>query len=154
MGHPAGAEESHSGLGEGELRILRRHDEIAIQRELAAAAHGVSVNGADDGLGHRLHVDRHLLDLVHERADLGDVSVTQGRLLEVVARTERPALAGEDDDPDGRVARGGLECFVQVPHELGHHRVEAVRPVETNTCETVSHVVEHGFQRHGFASAR
>ena len=83
-----------------------------------------------------------------------DVPVTLGRFLEVVARAERPALPGEDDDPDGRVARGGLERLVQVPHELGHHRVEAVRPVEADVCDAVSHVVEHCLQRHGFSSAR
>jgi hypothetical protein len=111
------------------------------------------VNGAD-GFRQRLHVDRHLLDLVHELADLGDAPVAPGGLLQVVARAERAPLPGEDHDPHGRVAGGRLERLVQVTHQLGHHRVQPMRPVEADAGEAAPRVVQDRLERHGGSSGR
>ena len=86
------------------LAVLGGDPEVAGERERGAGAGGDAVDRADDRLVERAHrPDERVVALAELDVERRRVGLEP--LLEVLAGTERPAGAGQDDGPDRRVAR-------------------------------------------------
>ena len=137
-------------LGDAECGLLRRHDQIGGQRQLAPSGEAVALDGCDQGFDWRLlgeaetaSADRHVL-AARER-------------LEIHTRAERAAGTGDDADRQSGVA---VETVHGLGEPLAHLRVDGVlglRPVDGDDQDPVAlfdqyclfAVVSHGADRNG-----
>ena len=131
-------------------RGLRGVEKIAAACDLAAAAIGRAVDGADDrdrAVDQRPH---HALenDVLARPRLVGHAAA----LLQVAAGAERlVAGAGQDDAAQAlRIERYVLEIAHEVASHLGVERVGCVRPVE----RTILHVIVDRFERERFECRR
>ncbi len=120
---PAG-DQPERDLGLPELGVRRRVADVAGERDLAAAAERVAVDGRDRGLRHRLEQTP---DLV---ADLGELARLLGRdlahVLEVGAADEGAvARAGEHDAANARVLAQLAQARLELADGLDVERVQA-----------------------------
>ena len=139
-GRAAAREQPALGFHDRELRLRARDADVAAPEHLHAARGAEPVHGRDDGLVQR-PVAQHgagavveavavdlgealLRDLGLELGDLGDV------LLQVGAREERLADAGDDRDP--RLVVGGepFPCFAEQLEVLHVARVARLGPID------------------------
>ena len=108
---PGGGDQAALDLRQAEGSLLRGDDQVAGERDLGAAAHGVPVDRGDQGLADPVLGQAGEPPLrVGGRGD----DAARGDLLEIGAGAEGPARAGDDDRPHLVVGRRAL----QVPAEL------------------------------------
>src|SRR6266849_2089 len=89
---------------------------------------------------------------LQQRAPLRDAARSRRRLLlEVEARAEALARAGEHDGADSLVRLRGVHRRVELAQHGGVHRVEALRPVEGDQRGRAAPLIEDGLVRHGDA---
>src|SRR5690606_37174857 len=96
--------QSQTRLGQTELRALARHDEIAQQRQLEAAAERVALDHRDHRLGDLRQRAEHPVDLARALApapELVDLPRLHLLLAGVDARAEGLLAALEDDAAHG-----------------------------------------------------
>jgi len=109
-----------------ELRRLRRDDQVARHRQLAAAAEAIAGDGRDERRAQRA-----------DRVPLVDASVLVeldrrrvGELGNVRACCERALVAADDDAADRAVVVEAAQGRHQLVHQRPGERVELLRPVE------------------------
>ena len=92
--------------------------EVAGERERGAGAGGDAVDRRDDRLGQAAHrPDQRVVALADLDVERGGVGLEP--LAQVLAGAERPAGAGEDDGPDGRVRRERARTRRSAPPSAG-----------------------------------
>ena len=124
-------------LGLAEAGRLGADADVARERDLAAAAEGVAVDGRDDGGRHVLDAGGETLPPLRPCAGLprvggphgGDVGPGAERLL---------AGAGQHDGADRLVGVDLVEARVERVEHLGRHRVEGVGAVQGDQCDVVA----------------
>ena len=130
-------------LGLAEFRRVGRNDDVALHRELAAAAERETGNRRDHRLAHaRNAIPRWEVLLVDVHVALA------GHLLDVGAGRERLLRAGDDHAAD-RVVR--LECVDRGGHVGIHLRIERVqrlRAVEADDADLALGLDDDGFVAH------
>ena len=117
-------------LGDPELRALAGHPDIGTLQDLCSAGDGRSFDGGDQRLGESAALEQavdagRVVAAVFER-------VARGRLggrLEVHARAKVAAGAGEDADPDVRIAVDAVPRLHHDREHLAGKRVARLGPV-------------------------
>ena len=109
--------------------------DVARAREAEAAADRGAVDRADDRLVHLADRDDDVVEQLEraprDRRDREAVDVRDdARVLEVGARAEPVARAGEHDDAHVVVVAQRLERLAQRDHHVERHRVHALGPVQ------------------------
>src|ERR1035437_1450994 len=137
---PAGA---HVAVGDPDVderrpehSLLARVADVAAKRQREPEAGRWSVDGCDHGLRERAQPEDqggHVLLFAQPVAGLVAAVVAGGRAVavQVQARAEAAARAGQDDRATGAVDRGPAQLLVELLAELRGHRVELIRPVES-----------------------
>ena len=116
-------------FGQRELRCLRGHANVALQRQFAAATDGIAANGGDERLLAVQHLELALLAAGHMR-EIADAFCPHAKRGGVSASAKRSASALQQNGPHlgivlrlrHRLAKGGAHLVV--------HRVVAMRAVE------------------------
>ena len=147
---------AHADVGAGETGAdergaegggLGRDPQVGGGGDAEAAAVRSTVDGGDDDLGQRPHVDG---EVGHEllAADPGvHVRVFTGprrraEVLEVEAGAEPPTRAGQHHHPAAGVAADGVERVVQVCRQLEVERVQSLRTVERDLGDVGRHTLD------------
>ena len=130
-------------VGVGEACPLRRHQEVAGQRDLEPAGDRGPVDRTDDGLG--MGWDRRLGEGDGPRAGLA--LHPGGEVGEVEPGAERGVLAGEDRRVDVVVGLALRQAGADRRDQLAVERVAALGPVERDGGDAVDDVDEHDLRR-------
>ena len=138
---PAGRRDDAPGhLGEPELRVRRRDDEVAGQDQLGAAGQREAGHRGDHRLGARVAHPPGEPALLG--GELGPAA--GGQRLEVGAGAEVGPRAGEDRDPDLRIGLERRRRLAELAGEVGVDRVALLRPVERDRRDPPVDLVPHG----------
>ena len=122
---PTAGHQSSFDLGDAERRVPGRDDQVGGQRQLGAAGQGVPLHRRDQRLGRRTFGEAHA-------AALDDDVLAAGERLEVHARAERAARAGQDPHRKAGIAVEPIHGVGQAPADGGVDRVLGLRPVDRN----------------------
>src|SRR5581483_3093087 len=150
VGHQA-----HLHVEPAELGVLRRHPQVAHHGEVDADAEGDAVDGGNEGLGRaeqgvalRRHRRMDAAEVAHDPSHAG----VAPRRLDVVARAEALAGAGEDDDPHVVVGLGLGERLDQLLTHVERRRVQAVGTVERDGGDVLVDLVQDLGELHARSS--
>ena len=142
-GHTAARQDTDAGVGVGEHRPLRGHEEVATERHLQPAGERRAVDRADDrrahlGDGGDAALRSELLEVLQPVAL---------RLLQVDAGAERRIGPGQHHSPNGVVGVGLGQCGVDRPDQVAAQRIPGRGPVHRQQPDRA--VVGHEDKRFG-----
>ena len=136
---PAPGQHAEVDLGLPELRRLRRDDQVAEHRELAAAAEAEAGDRGDD---RRAQV-ADLVPLVDAPVLVERDRRSGGELGDVGAGRERALAAAEHDRADLRVGVELLQRTDDRAHQLARERVQLLRTVHQHDADAPVALDEH-----------
>src|SRR4051794_4712662 len=139
----AAVERADLRAGLPEPRVVRRDRQVAADVEHVAAADRVPGDHRHDRLRAAAHLDLQVEDVQPPDALLGDRVVADVAVVAtdalVAAGAERlVALAGEDDDADGRVVLRERERLAQLEQGLGPEGVAHLGPVDRDLRDALA----------------
>ncbi|MCY1547698.1 hypothetical protein D9M68_837680 [compost metagenome] len=130
---------------QAEAGVVGGVDEVAHQRQLAAAAQGVAGHCGDDRLAP-------VADAVGGGEEVLEVDLRVllvGHLLDVRPGGEGLGRAGDDQAADPGVGFQAVQRLVEFGDQLAVQRVERLRPVQGDQADALAHLDQQGFVVHG-----
>lgn len=126
-------------LGLAEAGVLGGHDHVAGERELAAVGKCRAPHRGDRRLREVPETHHGVEVVAQHRAPLGDAfGRGRGLLLEVEARREYAARAGQDEHRDGLVGLDRIAHLIELHQHGAVHGIGALGPVERDQADCLA----------------
>jgi hypothetical protein len=117
-GHPSRHDHAELGFWKETPGPIRHKDDIAVHEPLETTPNGPPVNCANDDFLAQNDQSRHILEILQKLAGCRLGSRLIAKILQVIARAERPSSPFEQDDTRGLIGKRIRKGRTQIFHEV------------------------------------